>query len=211
MRNLKFDLSHRNLYLCTPLRDDLSKFVRESLRGGVDVIQIRDKTADAKTIIRYSKEIRKIASDFEVPFIINDRPDIALEVEADGVHIGQDDIPVSLVRKVFPDAIVGLSTHSEKELNTSLIEDVEYISAGPIVETPTKPGRAGTGSSYAELACKVSKKPVFVTGGIDPSKISSLVALGVRHFVVVRFLTRAEDPYRNAVELRSAIQRALEN
>lgn len=211
MNNLKFDVAQRNLYLCTPLRDDLYKFVQDSLRGGVDLIQIRDKNADAKTIIQYSREVRKIAHDFDVPFIINDRPDIALEVEADGVHIGQEDIPVSLVRKIFPDAIIGLSTHSEKELNASLTEDVEYISAGPIVETPTKPGRPGTGSSYAELASKVSKKPVFVTGGIDPSKVANLVSLGVRHFVVVRYLTKATDPYHNAFELRSAIRRALES
>lgn len=210
MSNMNFDMSQRNLYLCIPLRDDLYKFVRDSLRGGVDVIQIRDKNADAKTIIQYSREVRKIAHDFGVPFIINDRPDIAIEVEADGVHIGQDDIPVSLVRKIFPNAIIGLSTHSEKELNASLSEDVEYISAGPIVETPTKPGRPGTGSSYAELACRISKKPVFVTGGIDPSKVAGLATLGVRHFVVVRYLTKATDPYQNALDLRSAIQRALE-
>lgn len=205
------DLSSRNLYLCTPLRDDLAEFVASALKGGVDVIQIRDKTADAKTIIQYSREIRKITHDFGVPFIINDRPDIAIEVEADGVHIGQEDIPVSLARKIFPEAIIGLSTHGDKELQASLTEDVDYISAGPIVATPTKPGRPGVGQSYAEKASKISPRPVFVTGGIQPSQVNDLVSMGIRHFVVVRYLTLAQDPYKAAQLLREAINQALEH
>lgn len=205
------DLSSRNLYLCTPVREDLSGFIASALKGGVDVIQIRDKTADAKTIINYSKEIRKITKDFGVPFIINDRPDIAIEVEADGVHIGQEDIPVSLVRRIFHEAIIGLSTHGDKELQASLAEDVDYISAGPIVATPTKPGRLGVGQNYAEKASKISPRPVFVTGGIEPSQINGLVSIGIRHFVVVRYLTLAQDPYVAARRLREAIDQALGN
>lgn len=206
-----FDLSSRNLYLCTPVREDLAEFVTSVLKGGVDIVQIRDKTADAKTIIQYSREIRKITNDFGVPFIINDRPDIALEVEADGVHIGQEDIPVSLARRIFPDAIIGLSTHGNKELQASLAEDVDYISAGPIVATPTKPGRPGVGQEYAEKASKVSPKPVFVTGGVQPSQIKGLVSIGIRHFVVVRYLTLAQDPFLAAQMMREAIDQALGN
>ncbi len=204
-----FDITSRNLYLCAPLRDDLADFVVSALKGGVDVLQIRDKTADAKTIIQYSREIRKITKDFGVPFIINDRPDIAIEVEADGVHLGQEDIPVSLARKIFPEAIIGLSTHGDKELKASLSEDVDYISAGPIVPTPTKPGRPGVGQTYADKASKLSPKPVFVTGGIQPSQINDLVSVGIRHFVVVRYLTLSEDPYKAARLLREAINQAL--
>lgn len=207
--NPKFDLTTRSLYLCTPLRDDLAVFVTEALKGGVDVIQLREKNRDARTVIRHAREVKKIAQDFGVPFFINDRPDIALEVGADGVHVGQDDVDVDLVRKIIPDVIVGLSTHNPNELKNSLSKEVDYISAGPIVATPTKPGREGTGLGYAEQAALVSPRPVFVTGGVQPSIIKELVARGIRHFVVVRYLTDSPNPYNAAKQLRIAIDEAI--
>ena len=203
------DLSKRHLYLCTPIRDDLLAFAAAAMKGGVDIIQLREKTAEARTIIRYAKEIRKIAEDFGVPFFINDRPDIALEVGADGVHVGQDDVDVELVRRILPDVLVGLSTHSPAELQESLSKEVDYISAGPIVPTPTKPGRSGTGLGYAEQASALSPRPVSVTGAVRPSAIPELVSRGIRHFVVVRYLTEAADPYHAAKKLRNAIDEAL--
>lgn len=205
----KFDLSQRNLYLCTPLRSDFHSFLPQVLKGGVDVLQLRDKNADAKSLIRIGLEAKKIANDFNVPFFINDRPDIALEIEADGVHVGQDDVSPTLVKRIMPDALIGLSTHCAQELNDSLDQDVDYISAGPMMKTPTKPGREGTGQEYLELAASVSIRPVFVTGGVEPSIIDSLVKGGIRHFVVVRYITEAADALRNTSELRNAIDTAL--
>ena len=205
----KFDLSARHLYLCTGIRDDLTRFVSQTIEGGVEVIQLREKYADARTIIRYAKEIKQIAHDFGVPFFVNDRPDIALEVGADGVHVGQDDVDVELVHKIIPEALVGLSTHDYSELQGSLEKDIDYISAGPISATPTKPGRAGTGIGYAEQASLLSPRPVFVTGGVQPEAIKDLVARGIRHFVVVRYLTEASDPREAAKKLRTAIDEAL--
>lgn len=205
----RFDLSQRNLYLCTPIRNDFDTFLPQVLKGGVDVLQLRDKSADAKSLIHAGLEAKKIAHDFDVPFFINDRPDIALEIGADGVHVGQDDVSPTLVKQIMPSALIGLSTHCAEELTDSLGQEVDYISAGPMNKTPTKPGRQGTGQGYLELAASVSTRPVFVTGGVEPSIIGTLVGGGIRHFVVVRYITEATDPFRNASELRRAINTAL--
>jgi thiamine-phosphate pyrophosphorylase len=142
--------------------------------------------------------------------VLNDRPDLALEAGADGVHVGQDDAPVALARRILgPDALVGLSTHGPVDLAAAASEDVTYISAGPVEPTPTKPGRPGTGLEYATLATARSAVPVFVTGGVTPERIPELVEAGVRHFVVVRFLTEAPEPMAAARALRDAIDSAL--
>ena len=206
-------LAGRHLYLCTPDRPDLARFVANCVRGGVDVVQLRDKNLGARTLLGRAALVRDVCSDLGVPFILNDRPDLALEVGADGVHVGQDDAPPSLARRILgPFAIVGLSTHAPPELDGSEVEPVDYISAGPVVETPTKPGRPGTGTGYAALAISRSNvlhRPVFVTGGVTPATVPGLVAAGVRHFVVVRWLTLAGDPGAAARELRNAIDLSL--
>ncbi len=204
------DLARRHLYLCTPDRPDLTAFLTACLSGGVDVVQLRDKDLDARPLLARARVAANVCHDHGVPFILNDRPDLALEAEADGVHLGQDDAPVSLARRILgPDAVIGLSTHSPSELDTAVHEDVTYLSAGPVEETPTKPGRPGTGTGYVTLASERSSVPVFVTGGVTPEKIPDLVAAGVRHFVVVRYVTRAADALRAARDLRHAIDLAL--
>ena len=138
------DLSGRRLYLCTPDRPDLAAFVADCIAGGVDVVQLRDKELEAKPLLARARVVAAVCRELGVPFVLNDRPDLALEVGADGVHLGQDDAPVSLARRILgPDAIVGLSTHSEADLEAARAEDVNYISAGPVEATPTKPGRQG--------------------------------------------------------------------
>jgi len=204
------DLSGRRLYLCTPDRVDLAAFLTACIAGGVDVVQLRDKELDARPLIARARLACAVCHEHGVPFVVNDRPDLALEVGADGVHVGQDDAPVSLARRILgPEAIVGLSTHGEADLAAAAGEDVSYISAGPVEATPTKPGREGTGTAYVSLASARSSVPVFVTGGVTPERIPALAAAGVRHFVVVRYLTQAPDARRAARELRGAIDRAL--
>ncbi len=195
------------LYLCTPDRPDLLDFVRACLRGGVDVVQLRDKVLDAKPLLQRAHQLKELCHQHGVPFILNDRPDLALEVGADGVHVGQDDAPVSLARTILgPDAIIGLSTHGPDDLNGAIDQDVTYISAGPVEATPTKPGRAGTGLWYLTQATTESKVPVFVTGGVTPEHIPTLAAAGARHFVVVRYLTEAADPEAAGRALSQAIR-----
>lgn len=203
-------LSGRRLYLCTPDRPDLESFVAACVRGGVDVVQLRDKDLDARSLLQRARAVQRVCADLGVPFIVNDRPDLALDVGADGVHLGQDDAPPSLARRILgSEAIVGLSTHSPDDLEDAVGQPVDYLSAGPVVPTPTKPGRPGTGRAYAALAVARSPHPVFVTGGVSPGSVAGLVDAGVRHFVVVRWLTEATDPMAAARALRRAIDEAV--
>lgn len=207
---MTWSLGDRSLYLCTPLRDDLDEFVTACVRGGVDVVQLRDKHHDDRSVHAGASLLAGRCRDLGVPFLVNDRPDIALAVGADGVHVGQDDVTPVLCRQVLgDDAIVGLSTHSEGELARALEEPVTYLSAGPVSATPTKPGRPGTGPDYPALAARRATVPVFVTGGVTTETIPALVALGLRHFVVVRALTEARDPERAARDLSDAIAAAV--
>lgn len=200
-----------HLYLCTPDRPDLADFVAACIAGGVDIVQLRDKHLEAKSLLARARLVRTVCADLGVPFILNDRPDLALEVGADGVHVGQDDAPVSLARRILgPDAIIGLSTHGPDDLTGAMDQDVSYLSAGPVEATPTKPGRPGTGLDYLRLATSRSKVPVFVTGGVTPEKIRALAEAGARHFVVVRFLTESQSPQGAAHLLIEAIQGGLD-
>lgn len=211
-------LGRRRLYLCTPDRPDLERFVERCVEGGVDIVQLRDKVLDARPLLRRAQALRRVCSDLGVPFVLNDRPDLALECDADGVHVGQDDASPELCRRILgDDRIVGLSTHSSAELEQALTDAVDYLSAGPVVETPTKPGRAGTGVEYLRATADAVRAnprpsggelPWFVTGGVTPERIAGLWEAGGRRFVVVRYLTESDDPRARAGELRKAIERA---
>ena len=208
--NTRRDLTGRRLYLCTPDRPDLADFVSACIAGGVDVVQLREKHLEARALLARAHVVREACRPHGVPFVLNDRPDLALAAGADGVHVGQDDAPVALARRILgPDAIVGLSTHGPGDLAAAQAEDVSYISAGPVEPTPTKPGRPGTGLGYAAAASRRAAVPVFVTGGVTPGRVPELAAAGVRHFVVVRFLTEAADPAAAARALRDAIDAAV--
>ncbi len=204
-------LDGRRLYLCTPDRLDLATFVAACITGGVDVVQLREKSLEARDLIARGRELARVCADHGVPFIMNDRPDLALEIGADGVHVGQEDAPVALVRRIMGEgAIVGLSTHSPEDLAGAVDQRVDYLSAGPVVPTPTKPGRPGTGLDYVGLAVRRARCPVFVTGGVTPSSVARVAAAGARHFVVVRWLTEAEEPREAARTLRAAVDRAVD-
>jgi len=205
-----FEMASRHLYLCTSGRDDLLSFVSGCIEGGVDVVQLRDKDEPAKRVVELAKQVSGICRDHDVPFILNDRPDLALDSGADGVHLGQEDVSVTLARRLLgADAIIGLSTHAPEEVRASVDEPVDYVSAGPVIPTPTKPGRAATGIDYLRMAVAEARRPVFVTGGVSPGAIPELAAAGAQHFVVVRYLTEADDPRRAARQLRDAIDRVV--
>ncbi len=207
---MTLDFARRHLYLCTPWRDDMRSFLPAVIRGGVDVVQLRDKQLSASEQLPLAKEMKGICQDWGVPFIINDRPELAFDLSADGVHVGQDDVSVDQCRRLLgPEAIIGLSTHSTQEFDRALLEPVSYLSAGPINATPTKPGRAATGAEYAELSQARSHLPVFVTGGVTPGIIVELGSRGLRHFVVVRYLTESTTPEESARSLRAEIDLLL--
>jgi thiamine-phosphate pyrophosphorylase len=203
-------LAERHLYLCTADRPDLAQFLDSCMAGGVDIVQLRDKHLEARHIVERGRLAARVCADHGVPFVLNDRPDLALEIGADGVHVGQDDASPALARRILgASALVGLSTHAPEELESSRDEPVDYVSAGPVHPTPTKPGRPGTGPHYVTFATANTSRPVFITGGVTPETVPSLAAAGARHFVVVGYLTESDDPRRAAAQLRASIDRHL--
>jgi len=237
-------LADRRLYLCTPDRPDLAQFVEACTAGGVDIVQLREKHLDDLRLAERASLVQRVCREHGVPFILNDRPDLAAAIGADGVHVGQDDVsPFEARRLVGEDAIIGLSTHAVAELEQAIGSPsvgrdtgsgrqgapaadrttgsapappgpapapVQYLSAGPVTPTPTKPGRPGTGLGYVREAVARSPWPVWITGGADPTTVGPMAAAGARHFVVVRWLTEAVDPKVNARRLREAIDRAID-
>ncbi|HZN13180.1 MAG TPA: thiamine phosphate synthase [Acidimicrobiales bacterium] len=197
------------LYLCTPDRPDLAEFVAACIAGGVDVVQLREKHLDARPLVERARLLAAVCRDHGVPFILNDRPDLAIDAGADGVHVGQDDASPELARRIVgDDMIVGLSTHAHAELDASADAPVDYVSAGPVAPTPTKPGRPGTGLEYVTYAAGASRHPFYVTGGVTPETIPGLAAAGASRFVVVRYLTDSDDPRAAAARLGDAIDAA---
>jgi thiamine-phosphate pyrophosphorylase len=199
------------IYLCTPLRPDLTDFVVECVKGGVTVVQLREKRAEAKEILASARQLRKALSKYRVPFVVNDRPDIAVASDADGVHIGQEDIDPHAVRELVGKSMsIGISTHCLADYLRALEYDTEYISVGPVVETPTKPGRPPAEETFIRDALgHLDYRPRFVTGGITPERVKQLVPIGARNFVVVRYLTDSRDPRASALALRKALEESI--
>ncbi|HVW32688.1 MAG TPA: thiamine phosphate synthase [Acidimicrobiia bacterium] len=196
-------LRRARLYLCTADRPDLGEFVTAVCGAGVDIVQLRDKHLDDRALLARAGVARDAAGAAGALFVLNDRPDLALACGAVGVHVGQDDVPPAVARRIIgPDVLVGLSTHAPDALAAAADEPVDYVSAGPVEPTPTKPGRPGTGLDYVHLAAERSAHPFFVTGGVSPTTLPAIAAAGATRFVVVRALTEAPDPAAIAAELR---------
>jgi len=204
-------LDGRRLYLCTADRPDLEDFLEQCIRGGVDIVQLRDKHLEARDLIRRAELAGAVCAGHGVPFVLNDRPDLALAARASGVHVGQDDTPARVARQIVgPDAIVGLSTHAPSEWAAAEAEPADYLSGGPVNPTPTKPGRPGTGIGYLKEVASTRQghadgRPWFVTGGVTPDTIPAMAAAGARRFVVVRYLTESDDPEAAARALLKVI------
>jgi thiamine-phosphate pyrophosphorylase len=195
-------LSRARLYLVTDARsarDDLKAFLEDVLAAGVDIVQLREKHAEAGDLVRWSSVFRAVADRHDALFVLNDRPDVALAVGADGVHVGQNDLPPSVVRSlVGPDLLIGLSTHAVIEYDDASA-DADYLCVGPVYATPTKPGRPATGlESVGHAAARERDgsegRPWFAIGGIDPSTLPDVVTVGARRAVVVRAIAGARDP-----------------
>ena len=203
-------LAGRRLYLCTPDRPDLDGFLAAAIRGGVDIVQLREKVLDARPLLDRARVALGVCRDHGVPFILNDRPDLALEVGADGVHVGQGDAPPALARRILgPDAVVGLSTRNPAQLDAAAGEPVDYVSTGPVNWTPTHPGRPATGLGYLTYAAEHSVRPFYVTGGASPETVPAMVEAGATRFVVVRYVCEADDPEKAARRLADAIDQAV--
>jgi thiamine-phosphate pyrophosphorylase len=177
-----------------------------ALAGGCDLLQLRDHGAADEELLAAAERFRDACDTHGALFVVNDRPEIALQAGADGVHVGQDDLPVDAVRRlVGPDVFIGLSTHSPDQLDAGLASDANYLSVGPIWETPTKQGRPAAGLGYVRYAAAHATKPWFAIGGVDQHNIDEVVAAGARRAVVVRAIRDADDPGAIASALKSRL------
>ncbi|MFL5901759.1 MAG: thiamine phosphate synthase [Solirubrobacterales bacterium] len=197
------------LYFCCEARPgggDPEPLLRAALNGGVDIVQLREKELPRREIELAAATFRRLCDTYSALFVVNDDPDLARACNADGVHVGQDDMAASEVRAaVGPDTIVGLSTHSEEQLAATAGQPVDYVSVGPIWETPTKAGRPAVGLGLVRHAAGDAPHPFFAIGGIDPSNAAQVVDAGAQRMCVVRAIRDAEDPTAVAEELRSAL------
>jgi thiamine-phosphate pyrophosphorylase len=187
---------------------DPESLLRAALSGGVDIVQLREKELDREQIERSAQVFRRLCDTYSALFIVNDDPHLARSCDADGVHLGQDDMPVEEAREILgPDMIIGLSTHSEAQLAAAGrgSSGVDYVSVGPIWETPTKQGRPGVGLGLIEHAASEAPHPFFAIGGIDPANAGQVIAAGARRLGVVRAIRDAADPTAAAEALRAAL------
>ncbi|MEN2738507.1 thiamine phosphate synthase [Microbacterium sp. X-17] len=203
------------LYLCTDARGrqgDFADFVDAAFTGGVDIIQLRDKTLEGGEELEVLSTLAEAASRHGALWAVNDRADIARIAGAPVLHLGQKDLPAHLARTVVgSQTILGLSTHTTAQVDAAVgADDLDYFCVGPVWATPTKPGRAAVGTDlvrYAagQVAQRSSSRPWFAIGGIDHATIGEVVAAGAERVVVVRAITEADDPAESARRLRAAL------
>ena len=196
------------LYLVAPARltaGALVDLVPDLVAAGVDVIQLREKEMEAGDLLRVGEPLVEACATAGVPFILNDRPDVALALGAPGVHLGTNDLPTSVARAILGHTIVGRSTHSEDDIAQALSSGPDYIAVGPVHETPTKPGRPAAGIDLVRHAAEVVNIPWFAIGGIDESNIDEVRAAGATRVVVVRAITESKDPAAAATRLAAML------
>ncbi|MDI2030688.1 thiamine phosphate synthase [Saccharopolyspora sp. TS4A08] len=210
-------LAEAKLYLCTGARSergDLAEFVDAALEGGVDIIQLRDKgpngaPLEARQELAALEVLAEACVRHGALLAVNDRADVALAAEADVLHLGQDDLPVELARRVVGDQVViGRSTHDIAQADSAATEaGVDYFCTGPVWTTPTKPGRPAAGIDLVRHAAehRGHGRPWFAIGGIGLDNVDEAVEAGAERIVVVRAITEAEDPVAAARELRSRL------
>jgi thiamine-phosphate pyrophosphorylase len=188
------------LYLITAARPDLAEFLAAAVRGGVGLVQLRDKQLPDPELVPVLHEARQVTKRLGVPLVVNDRPDLAALVEADYVHVGQDDLPVDAARQFG--VPVGLSTHTPEEIDAA---EADYIGVGPVYATPTKEGRPAAGLELVRYAAAKARQPWFAIGGIDETNVAAVVAAGARRIAVVRAIGDAPDPEAAATLLARAL------
>jgi thiamine-phosphate pyrophosphorylase len=199
-------LQQARLYLvcdCSPGGRDLSALLPALIASGVQVVQLRDKQADEQELYAVARQIKPICERLGALLIINDHPMLAREAQADGVHVGQDDMPVQIVRElVGPQALIGLSTHAAGEIDRARSQAIaDYLGVGPVYRTPTKPGRAAVGLELVRYAARCAQLPFFAIGAINVDNLDDVLGAGARAVAVVRAITEAQSPVKAAKRL----------
>lgn len=197
-------LADKKLYLVTSSdkfenEDAFLDAIASALQGGVDILQLREKTMNANKILAIGEKIKQLCLEYNTTFIVNDRIDIALLLEADGVHLGQDDLDVNSAREILgPNCIVGVSTHAPEQAMKAVKDGADYIGIGPVFATPTKQGRIPVGLDYVKWASENIKIPAFAIGGIDAENVDEVIQAGAKRIAVVRAIINAESPQKSA-------------
>ncbi|MEA2289950.1 MAG: thiamine-phosphate pyrophosphorylase [Solirubrobacteraceae bacterium] len=189
-------------------RTGLERALDGALAGGADLVQLRDKVAGDDELLAAATWARDRCTAAGALFVLNDRPDLAVAAGADGVHVGQDDMPVAEARAIVGDAaIVGLSTHSIAQADAGARSGADYIAVGPVHATPTKEGRPPIGlEPIRHAAAHVTALPWFAIGGLDAETIGAVVGAGARRAVIVRAIAGAPDPEAATRALRAALE-----
>jgi thiamine-phosphate pyrophosphorylase len=195
-------LATARLYLVCDARP--REWLQAAVRGGVDMVQLRDRSLDDDGLVAAAREFRAAGA----LFILNDRPDLVEACGADGVHVGQDDAsPAEARALVGAERIVGRSTHAPEQADSAEADhDVDYLAVGPVHATPTKPGRPAAGLGYVSYAARTVTKPWFAIGGLDAANVAEVIECGASRIVVVRAITGTDDPEAAARTLRAALE-----
>lgn len=187
---------------------DVAELTQSAVRGGADVIQLRDKISSSVELIEDAKRCLAIARAASVPFIINDRVDVAKATASDGVHLGQDDVSVAFAREVLGEmSLIGVSTHNKEQATKALNDGADYIGCGPLYTTPTKPNYKEVGLELINLARVCFRGTVVCIGGIQLNNIEQVVNAGGSCVAVVRAICAADDPEAAARALKRALQK----
>jgi thiamine-phosphate pyrophosphorylase len=186
--------------------DALADLLRPAVAGGVEIVQLREKHAGEQELLELARAARELCRQLGALLIVNDYPLVAREAQADGVHVGQDDMPVAEVRElVGSQMLIGLSTHARQEIDAG--EGADYIAVGPVHETPTKPGRPAVGLELIRYAAARARLPFFAIGGLDATNLPAALDAGARRVVVLRAISDAEDRQAAARTLRALLER----
>lgn len=204
----EFDLT---LYLVTdrPLAGerDIEWIVEEAVKGGATIVQLREKDCSTSTFVDLARRLKERLINYNIPLIINDRIDIALAVDAEGVHIGQSDMPYDIARQLLgPDKIIGLSVENMEEVEKANLLDVDYIGISPVFSTPTKTDTAQPfGLDGTREAMKISNHRAVAIGGMNQETIEDVMKCGVEGVAVVSAIVAAQSPYNAAIKLKEII------
>lgn len=187
-------------------REGLAGLLGEAVAGGVQVVQLREKELPDAELRPLAEAGQALCERMGALFVLNDNPRVAAGVGADGVHVGQEDMPVAQVRElVGPEMLIGLSTHSPEQIEAVDAGLVDYIGVGPIHETPTKPGRPAVGLELIRYAAARAPVPFFAIGGLDAGNTGEALEAGAQRIVVLRAIADAPDPRAAAGELRALL------
>ena len=184
---------------------DIRRVTKDALRGGADIIQLRDKSSPDGNFLQYAKAIKKITKKYKCPFIVNDRVDIAYIVDADGVHLGGGDIPIEEARKILGSKIIGVSTHNLKEAKKAVKKGADYIGIGPVFTSKTKKGPSPIGLSILRRISKTIDIPFFAIGGISLTNIAKVKKAGADRIAVISSVLKSKNVYDSVRKLKEAI------